>query len=107
MNEADDTDIDALLRDQFDGPVADDGFVERVMRQPRPRRRRVAWPLGVGIVAGVAACWLSLLPASLLRVGWQAWVHGQASPSAFILLAALGGMALLACWWTAMEPEGP
>ena len=106
MNHSDDHDIDALLREQFDGAVPDDGFADRVMQQPRPRRRRALWPVAAGIVAGIGACWLSLLPSALLRVGWQHWISGELSASAFILLAAAGGMSLLACWWTTMEPEG-
>ena len=106
MNHSDDDDIDALLREHFEGPVPDDGFADRVMRQPRPRRRRAMWPVVAGIVAGMGASWLSLLPASLLQVGWQNWISGELSASAVILMAAAAGMSLLACWWTTMEPEG-
>jgi len=106
VNHPDEQDIDALLREQFDGPVPDDGFADRVMRQPRPRRRRAAWPVAAGIVAGIGACWLSLLPTPLLRVGWQDWISGELSAPALLLMAAAAGMSLLACWWTAMELEG-
>lgn len=105
MDHPDDTDIDALLREHFEGPVPDDGFADRVMRQPRPRRRRVAWPVVAGMVAGIGACWLSLLPTSLLQAGWRDWIHGEPSASAVLLVAAMGGLSLLACWWAAMEPE--
>ena len=106
MNDPDDKDIDALLREHFDGPVPDDGFADRVMQQPRPRRRRGAWPVMAGIAAGIGASWLSLLPTSLLRVGWRDWFSGELSAPAIILVAAAAGMSLLACWWTTMEPEG-
>ena len=106
MTDPEDFDIDALLRAQFDGPVPDDGFADRVLRQPRPRRRRVPWPIAAGLVAGVVACWLSLLPTPLLRAGWLDWVHGEWSGAALVLVAAMAGMSLLACWWTAMEPDG-
>lgn len=105
MNDLDDEhDLDALLRDQFDGPVPDDGFADRVMQRARPRRR-VAWPVAAGLVAGIAACWLSLLPTSVLQAGWRDWGHGQPSASAIAFLAVAAGMSLLACWWTAMEPD--
>ena len=106
MNHSDNDEIEALLREQFDGPVPDDGFAERVMQQVPPRRRAV-WPVVAGIVAGIGACWLSLLPASLLQVGWQNWISGELSASAIVLMAAAAGMSLLACWWTTMESEAP
>lgn len=106
MNHPDDQDIDALLREVFDGPVPDDGFADRVMQQPRPRRRRAAWPVAAGIVAGVGACWLSLLPSPLLQLGWRSWTSGELSAPAILLVAAAGGMSVLACWWTAMEADG-
>ena len=106
MTPSDDDEIDALLRDQFDGAVPDDGFTDRLMRQPRPRRRRAAWPVIAGIAAGIGASWLSLLPTPLLQAGWRDWASGEPSDSAIVLMAAMAGMSLLACWWTAMEPEG-
>jgi hypothetical protein len=32
-------------------------------------------------------------------------LHGEPSAGAIAFLAATAGMSLLACWWTAMEPE--
>ncbi|HVJ61618.1 MAG TPA: DUF5056 domain-containing protein [Tahibacter sp.] len=105
MNHSDDNDIEALLRRQFDGAVPDDGFSERVMQQLPPRRRRAAWPLWAGIVAGIAACWLSLVSTPLLQVGWQNWIGGELSAAAITLLSVIAGMSLLACGWIAMEAE--
>lgn len=107
MNHPDDDDIDALLRERFDGPVRDDGFTDRLMRQPRPRRRRAAWPVAAGVAAGVGACWISLLPTPLLQAGWRDWAGGQPSLAAIVVMAAAAGMSLLACWWTTVESEGP
>lgn len=106
MNHSDDQDIDALLREHFDGPVPDDGFVDRLMQQPRPRRRRAAWPVAAGIVAGLAACWISLLPTPLLQLGWRSWISGELSGPAVVFVAVGGGLSLLACWWTTMEAQG-
>ncbi|HSX59975.1 MAG TPA: DUF5056 domain-containing protein [Tahibacter sp.] len=105
MNHSDDTEIETLLRAQFDGAVPDDGFSDRVMQQLPPRRRRAAWPLAGGIVAGMAACWLSLVSTPLLQAGWQNWISGELSASAVILMSVIAGMSLLACWWTTMEAE--
>ena len=99
MNPRNDDAIDALLRAQFEGPVRDEGFSERVMQALPPRRRRVDWPVRAGIVA----CWASLLSAPLLREGWSAWASGRLTASAMALLLAIAGMSLLALWWSVAE----
>ncbi len=101
-----DKDIDALLRRQFDGPLPDEGFSERVMQQLPARRRRVAWPLWVGVIAGVGACWSQLLPVPLLQVGWRDWAGGELSGPAITLLLVAAGMSLLASWWSLAEADG-
>lgn len=105
MNHTDDNEIEALLRKQFDGSAPDDGFSARVMQQLPQRRRRAAWPLPAGILAGIAASWFSLLPTSMLHVGWQNWISGELSATAITLMAVTAGMSLLACWWITMEAE--
>jgi hypothetical protein len=105
MNHPDDNEIEALLRMQFDGSVADEGFSDRVIQQLPLRRRRTAWPLLAGILVGIGACWLSLLSTSLLHVGWQDWISGELSASAMTVMAVVAGMSLLASLWTTMEAE--
>ena len=105
MNHPHDDATDAFLRKQFDGPVADNGFSERVMQQLPPRRRRTVWPPWVGILAGAGACWLSLLTTPFLHAGWKGWMSGELSISAIALISAIAGMSLLACWWSTMEAE--
>jgi hypothetical protein len=103
MNHSDDHEIEALLRRQFDGAVPDDGFSDCVMKQLPTRRRRAAWPLLASILAGIAACWMSLLSTSLLHVGWQNWISGELTASAITLMLVIAGMSLLALWWATME----
>ena len=105
MNHSDDNEIEALLRKQLEGPVLDDGFSDRVMQRLPSRRRRPAWPLTAGILAGAVACWVSLLSSSLLHVGWQDWIGGELSAPAIILMSAIAGMSLLAFCWTTTETE--
>lgn len=97
--------IEALLRKQFDGPVPDEGFSERVMRRLPPRRRRIVWPLWAGVLAGAGACWLGLRCSPLLHVGWRDWMGGELSVSAATVLVAIAGMSLLACWWAIAEAD--
>lgn len=105
MNHPHDDAIEALLRQQFDGPVPDDGFSGRVMQRLPPRRRRVAWPVWAGVVAGAGACWLSLLTSPLLHVGWRDWAGGEPSTSAIAWLLAVAGMSLLAMGWSMAEAD--
>ncbi len=101
-----DDEIDALLRKQFDGPLPDEGFAERVMQQlPARRSRRVAWPLWAGVIAGVVACCWQLLDAPLLHAGWRDWLGGQLSAQAIVLLLAAAGMSLLASCWGLAEAD--
>ncbi|MEP6898821.1 MAG: DUF5056 domain-containing protein [Rhodanobacter sp.] len=105
MNQSHDDPIDALLRQQFEGSVADNGFSERLMQRLPPRRRRMAWPLWAGVVTGTVVCWLSLLSTPLLHIGWQDWMHGELSASAITLLLTIAILSLLACGWATMEAD--
>lgn len=98
--------IDALLRQQFEGPVADDGFCDRVLQQLPARPRRRAWPLWSGIAAGVVACALSLASTPLVQLGWRDWIGGELSAPVIALLIALAGMSLLAMCWSLAEADG-
>lgn len=101
----DDDAIDALLRRQFGGAVADDGFSDHVMQRLPARPRRRAWPLWGGIVAGAAASALSLSSTPMFHLGWRAWVGGGLSAPAIAVLVALAGMSLLAMCWSLAEAD--
>lgn len=97
--------IDRVLLDQFEGPVPDDGFCDRAMQTLPPRRRRTAWPLALGIVAGGILCWLTLDAAPLVHIGWRDFLSGEPSAPTFILLAAMAGISFLALAWTTAEAD--
>lgn len=105
MNPQHDDDIDALLRQSFDGPVPDAGFCDRVMQQLPPRRRRPAWPLAAGVLAGAVLCSLSLLDSPLWHAAWQGWLAGEWSSSTIIMLSMMAGMSLLALGWSLAEAD--
>ncbi|RQO54666.1 hypothetical protein DBR47_21550 [Paucibacter sp. KBW04] len=102
-NDLDDDAIERLLQQQFEGPVADDGFCARVMEQLPARRRQSAWPVCLGLLAGMATCWMLLADSPLLRKGWADWLAGAPSPSAITLWLASGVLALLALAWGLAE----
>ena len=104
MSDLNDDAIDQLLRDQFEGPVPDDGFCDRAM-QTLPTRRRTTWPLALGIALGGLLCCLTLQATPLVRTAWHGWVSGQPSGAAIILLAAMTGLSLLALAWTTVEAD--
>lgn len=97
--------IDALLRQQFDGPVPADEFCDRVMSQLPARWRRTQWPLPAGVLAGTAACGASLWFAPITDVAWQNWASGELSQSAIALFIAIAGMAMLAMAWAVTEAD--
>jgi len=105
MNDAMDDAVDALLREQFEGPVADDGFCASVMDRLPPRRRRNQWPMVAGILAGVATCWFSLWSAPIAYNGWQDWLSGAPSAATMALFIAMISMAILALAWTIAEAD--
>ncbi|WMJ69429.1 hypothetical protein [Stenotrophomonas sp. 24(2023)] len=105
MTTDDPDDIDALLRGQFAGPVADEGFSARVM-QHLPPRRRTRWPLWAGAGLGVLACAVTLARAPLLRAGWGDWLAGAPSPAGAATWAiALAVAALVMAWGLAEARE--
>ncbi len=106
MNDPSDDALDALLREQFDGPVPADGFCERVMERlpSRPRRLRT-WPMVAGVVAGMVACWLSLRSVPVMNIGWKDWLALEPSSSAMTLLLIVGGASLLAVLWALGEAD--
>ncbi len=105
MNDPVEVDIDALLREQFEGPVPANGFCERVMDQLPARRRRYRWPLAAGIIAGVAMCWFSLWSAQITYTGWRDWLSGELSGPAITLFLSMMCLAILALAWSIAEAD--
>lgn len=105
MTDTMDDAIDVLLREQFEGPVADDGFCASVMERLPARRRRNKWPMMAGTVAGVATCGISLSSAPIAYNGWQDWLSGAPSAATMALFIAMMSMAILALAWTVAEAD--
>ncbi len=95
--------IDALLREQFEGPVPADGFCEEVMERLPVQRSRNRWPLAAGVLAGVAMCWFSLWSAPITHIGWRDWLSGELSAPVVTLFLSMMGLAVLALAWTIAE----
>ena len=105
MNGEKEDDIDVLLREQFEGPVPDDGFCDRTMEQLAARPRRSTWPLAAGALTGMATCWFSLWSAPITSAGWRDWLSGELSASAIVLFVSMMSIAILALAWTIAEVD--
>ncbi|HRF83842.1 MAG: hypothetical protein J0L89_09145 [Xanthomonadales bacterium] len=106
MTNPNDDAIETLLRRRFEGPAIDAGFSERVMQRLPPRRRRVAWPLWLGLLAGTVAGCLSLAGAPILDAGWRDGPTGGFSAQAWSLLLAAAVLTWMAVGWALAESEG-
>jgi len=105
MNDQMEDAIDALLREQFDGPVPAAGFCDQVMARLPARRRRHRWPLAAGVLAGVAMCWFSLWSSPITYIGWRDWLSGELSAPALTLFLSIMCLAILALAWTIAEAD--
>ena len=103
MNESRDDTIETLLRQQFEGPVADDGFSERVMQDLPLHRRRATWPLWIGALMGTAACGFCIDTVPLFHSGWRDWLAGEPSTSAIGMWVVMAAFSLLALVWGLVE----
>lgn len=99
-----DDDLDALLRHAFEGPVADDGFVARLMPRLPPRPpRRFSWLLPAATLTGALLAWAALAPSPLLAAVVQEWRAAELGASSALLLALGAGLSLLGCAWALEE----
>ena len=105
MNDEMEDAIDQLLREQFEGPVSDDGFCDHVMAQLPASRRCNIWPLAAGTFAGLATCWFSLWFSPITYAGWRDWFSGELSASAIALFISMMSMTILALTWTITETD--
>lgn len=104
MNDIADTELQAWLRQDFEGPVADAGFTDRVMRQLPPRRRRPSLLPASAAVGGVLA-WLALAATPLGPLVAREWTAAELGAGSVALYALLLATGVLASAW-ALE-EGP
>lgn len=96
---------DAMLREDFEGPVPDGGFCDRVMDRLPARRRQINWPTVAGTVAGLATCGVSLWSAPIIHMGWRDWLSGDLSASVIGLFISTGSVAILALAWAIAEAD--
>jgi hypothetical protein len=106
MTELDDTTdpkLDALLRRQFSGAVADDGFTTRVMRALPPRRLPRRWLLPVAAVVGTLLAWLALMPSPVWQQAAQEWLQGDLGVATAGLGVLMFVATLASCAWSLEE----
>jgi hypothetical protein len=103
IDDVSDAQLDDLLRRQFPGAVADDGFAARVMRALPPRRESRYWVLPGAAVAGGVAAWLALMPSPLWQHVAQELLAGEFGAASVGIGALLLGVTMLSCAWSLQE----
>lgn len=97
--------IDALLRDVFDGPVADDGFSVRVMQKiPTQRKTHHSYSL-IAFAVGLFALMWQVLSSSVFEKAWHDLAQAQFSITVMVLFAVFFGASLLISAWVLTEAE--
>lgn len=106
MTDLDDTSdpkLDDLLRRQFPGAVAEDGFTSRVMRALPPRRQPRAWLLPGAAVAGSLLAWLALMPSPVWQHAAREWLAGDLGAASAGIGVLLLAVTLASCAWSLEE----
>jgi hypothetical protein len=98
-------DVEALLCDEFAGPVPDNGFCVRVMEVLPHRPRHSLWPVMTGIAAGAVLTLLFLLSSPLVQIAIRDWLHGEPSAVALLVMLTISSLSLLALGWTSAETD--
>ncbi|GGX21090.1 hypothetical protein [Undibacterium macrobrachii] len=97
--------IEALLSDAYDGPVADDGFSVRVMQKiPAQRKTHHSYSL-IAFAAGLFALMWQVLSSSLFEKAWHDLAQAQFSVTVMVLFAVFFGASLLVSAWALTEAE--
>lgn len=104
LHDASDPKLDDLLRRQFLGPVADDGFSARVMRTLPARRAPRPWLVPAAAVAGSLLAWLALMPSPVWRHAAQEWLAGDLGAASAGLGVLMLAVTLASCAWSLEEP---
>jgi hypothetical protein len=103
MTDLDDQKLDDLLRRQFPGAVAEDGFSARVMRVLPPRRRSRPWLVPGAAVAGSLLAWLALMPSPVWQQAAREWLQGDLGAASAGIAVLLLAVTLASCAWSLEE----
>jgi hypothetical protein len=99
MNDLADQALEDLLRADFKGAVADDGFATRVMHSLPARRRLQPWLIPSAVLAGALLSWITLVPSPVFELAAAEWGQGAIGPSSVLLLSLLLTMGVLGSAW--------
>jgi hypothetical protein len=103
MTDLDDQKLDDLLRRQFPGAVAEDGFTSRVMRALPPRRAPRPWLVPGAAVAGSVLAWLALMPSPVWQQAAREWLQGDLGAATAGIGVLLMVVTLVSCAWSLEE----
>lgn len=103
INEVSDARLDDLLREQFRGPVADEGFAARVMLALPPRREYRRWLLPGAAALGGLLAWVTLMPSPVWQQAVQEWLAGDFGAATAGIGVLMFGVTLASFAWSLEE----
>ncbi len=95
--------IEALLRQDFDVQVEDDGFTAHVMRALPRSHCYGGWLSPVGMAVGAGLCWMTLRSSPIILSAWHDWLSGRLSESAGSVMIVPMGLSALGLMWAISE----
>lgn len=97
--------LDTLLRDYYEAPVADDGFSGRLMQIIPSKRPRYSPHFLIALLLGLAALLWQTSSSQLFHHAWQDLAQGHLSASVWLLCGVFTSVSLFISCWLMTERE--
>lgn len=105
MNQQIDPNLDEMLRDYYEAPVADEGFSGRLMQTIPQKRPRYFHHFLISLLLGMMALLWQTSSIPLFHNAWQDLAQGQMSTSVWMLYGVLASVSLFVSYWLLTESE--
>jgi hypothetical protein len=105
MNQEIDPNLDELLRDHYEAPVADEGFSSRLMQTIPQKRPRISRHFLISFLLGMAALLWQTSSSTLFHNAWKDLAQGHLTTSVWLLYGMFASVSLFVSSWLLTESE--